>query len=685
MSNDLEGPLNQFFELRGGTEALGASEASFALHDAELILQVLRSVCRSEADYDALRSLLADDPRAAETALSDPRLVRYVAAALARGEVVAKHHVLVRDFRGRLGEGQAAAPPAREEEAREELIRDWRLECSHHGANGSRQIIDRGTLVQVVPDLASDRDHHDVVKVHWRDDHIGSLPPALRVSGGEPGLEIPQSGASGPYTLYDLRATYRHDVDGVIPPFWLPSFWESFRQRTIYDISPGPTGIRVEVFNPHKWKFELKLPPWASFKDGHKWSPPDGAGVKGLANRKALKKDLETEDAYWSPSKLTVSTERTSTNPDSDFKPSQSEMKLDAVKLARDGKAVDMDVLRMIGKLLKFQESWRDLLSALKKFREYAPEMGWYADVSLQLAQGGLATEWYWKEHTDHRVFQYLDINIQLVIFNLTFEVGLGVGAFSFKLQIFAQISGELGVSGGFQRDDPDAGLGLQFPKITGKITGALGARLEGGAFFKFEAKGETAVEAELNMAVNHNNTPFSADFRARWTGITCTATGSVGVWGIGGTRTWTETLVEPSSWIGSELPSPQPYVPPEMSKARIKAKLLSVLTSGFNIRVIREVPGWNNDVHWTPEQIAEILASRVDADPYFNRTNDSVEGLALAVRGDLDAIGSRWTRDYLEERQFMQYVDASLGGRSLRSHIDRARSPERMLIAANR
>ncbi|MFK7989949.1 MAG: hypothetical protein AB8I08_28270 [Sandaracinaceae bacterium] len=684
MSNDLEGPLNQSYALQSGTAAAGASDGELALHDGELVLMQLRGLCRSEADFDALKRVLRDDPRAAETLFSDPRVVREVARGLARGEILARHSIIGRSFRGEVGEGSAdeEEPP---EEIEEVKTRDWRIECGHHGS-GSRSFIERGTVIQVVPDVASDGDHKDIVKLHWRDDYIGSLPPTLTTrSTGIADFEIAQSGSDGGYTVYDLEAKYRHDVDGVIPPFWLPSFWRAYNMKTQYSISPGPANVRVDVFHPHKWKFELKLPPWATFKDGHKWNPPDGAGVKALAKPKTLKKEFETEDTLWTPSKLSVDTTRTNTAPDGDFKPSESEMKLDSVKLSRDGKAVDLDALRMIGKLLKFQESWRDLLNALKKFREYAPEMGWYADVSLQLMQGGVAAEWYWKEHTDHRVFRFLDVNIQLTLFNLMFEVGLGVGAFSFKLQIFAQIGGEMGVSGGFQRDNPDAGAAMVFPKVTGKVVGALGARLEGGAFFKFEAKGETAVEAEVNMAINKNNSPFSADFRLRWTGITCTATGSVGIWGIGGTRTWTETLVQPSQWIGSELPSPTPYEPPHLSKARIKAKIKSTLTSGWNIRVIREVSGFFNDVDWTVDQIAELIASKIDADPYFNRTNDSVEGLAMAMRGDLDALGSRVGRDYIEEKQFLRYVNGSVGGKSLRSHIDRARSPERMVIAANR
>jgi hypothetical protein len=670
-----------------------------ALHDQARFFATLRALA-ARGDHRVVPPLI-DDPRWAEIAMRDPRLIERLLAQLSRTSLLPEGPVDLRSrprdqpgprpSRPRRAPPMEPAPPpepSEEEEEEEERIRSWRIECGHHASDATRDLVERGTVLQIVPDVADDGRHVDLVKVHWRDDFLGALPGALTVRSPHPEVddfEILQAGSADGHTVYDLEAVYRHDVDGAVPPFWRPAFWRSYTAKTTYRVSPGPAPIRVEVFHPHRWKFELKLPPWASFQDGHKWTPPEGQGVKGLANRENLKHDLATEDAFWKPSKLAVDTVETDTSPDPDFKPRGSEMKLDSVSLSRDDTAVDMDALLLIGKLLKLQESFRDLVSALKAFRDYAPQMGWYADVNLQLMQGGIAAEWYWKEHTDHRVFQFIDVNLSLVLFNLTFEVGLGVGAFSFELQIYASIGGELAVEGGFQRDTPDGRGGLAFPTIQGKVVGALGARVEGGAFFKFGAKGETALEAEVNMAINENRRPFSADLRVRWTGIECTATGSIGLWGIGGTRTWTSTLVQPSAWIGSELPSPQPYEPPHLSRARIFTMVKGAIDTFWQIRVIRTVEGWNNDVHWTTDEIAEAITDRIDDDPVFNRTVDSVEGLCLAMRGDLDALGSRWGRNYVEEAQFLEYLDGSLEGRSFETHLDRGRSPERMLIQANR
>lgn len=673
MSNEIYGPFGEIYELRSVLDGGDAHELVFA--DEALLTHYLHRFLEMPGNREVLRQVAMADPLAPSHPMSDYELLELLARRLSMGVLTLSsggQGELTWETRGVTSGG--GEPPQQEEEEREERsvepkIKDWRIECGHHASSAARAIFERGTTIQVVPSVSGSAPYKDRVLLNWRDDYLGSMPGSLVVrSPGQPESEARKTGSDGPYSTYTLDAVYRGNSD-IQRAFWLPAYWTDFRERTDYTISPGPQTINVQVFHPHKYKFELKLPPWATFKDGHKWNAPDGAGVKALAKPQQLKHELEIEDTTWKPSSLTIT--------GSDGKTSQ---KLDSVKLTRDGRGMSLDALHFIGKLLKFQASFRDLLQALKKFKDYAPQMGWYVDVEVQLMQGALAAEWYYKEHTDHRVFQYLDVNVSMKIFEIKFEAGFGVGAFSFKLQVFASITGELSVEGGLKRDDPDAGLGVTFPKIAGKITGALGARLEGGAFFKFEAKGETAIEAEIVVGFNQRNSPMTFDARARWTGVEFTAEGSVGIWGIGGTRKVKCTAVEPSSWIGLELPAEQPYVPPTISKARIEQILLSHITSGWNVRVIRPSGSWMvRDDHWEPAQIAAAIADEIAKEAAFDRTEKTVEGMAHAVRGDLDAMGSRWGRDWIEESAFRSYLAGPLQGR-----IRDARSPERILIAAN-
>ncbi len=680
MSYEIYGPFGEIYELRSILDGGDDVGSDLAFADEAMLVPLLHRFLETPGNREVLRQVLMNDPLAPSHAMTDYELLELLARRLSMGVMrlgSIGHGQLQWETRGSSGGGGSAAQEsAREERPPQEnevKIRDWRIECGHHASSAARAIIERGTRIQVVPSVSGNGPHKDTVLLNWRDDYIGSLPGSLPVrSPGQPESEARKTGSDGPYSTYTLDAVYRGESD-IRRAFWLPAYWQDYREKTTYTIGPGPQPIEVQVFHPHKYKFELKLPPWATFKDGHKWDAPEGANVKALAKPANLKYSLETEDSHWKPSSLSISTT-------TDGSKTETSRKLDSVKLTRDGRGLNLDALHFIGKLLKFQESFRSLLQTLKKFKDYAPQMGWYIDVEVQLMQGALAAEWYYKEHTDHRVFEYLDVNVSMKIFEIKFEGGFGVSAFSFKLQVFASITGELGVEGGLKRDDPDAGLGVTFPKITGKITGALGARLEGGAFFKFEAKGETAIEAEVTVGFNQRNSPMIFDAKARWTGVEFTATGSVGLWGIGGTRTVKCVAVQPSSWVGLELPAEQPNEPPSISKARIEQILVNHITDGWNVRVIKPSGSmFTADTHWTPQQIAAAIADEIAKDPAFDRTEKTVEGMAHAVRGDLDALGSRWGRDWVEESAFRSYLSGPLQPR-----IRAARSPERILIAAN-
>ena len=87
----------------------------------------------------------------------------------------------------------------------------------------------------------------------------------------------------------------------------------------------------------------------------------------------------------------------------------------------------------------------------------------------------------YWKEHTDHRIYRYVDVNLKVVLFSITFEFGVGVSAFSFKVQVFAQLSGELSMEISGKRTSPDGDVGVNLGPFKATIKGAIGARAEAG------------------------------------------------------------------------------------------------------------------------------------------------------------------------------------------------------------
>jgi hypothetical protein len=503
------------------------------------------------------------------------------------------------------------------------------------------------------------------------------MPPSLavRTPGRAEGKANKGSGGPGGYTTYGLEAEYLGDID--IINIINPGFWRAYLEKTTHTIQPGPTSIGVDVYNPRQFKFEFKLPPMAGFKDGAKYEASGAKEIKALAKDGKLKEKLTTEDAYWSPSSLTLNTKKTDSSPGPDFEPKKSEMAFgESTKLERDGSPVEVDILKLVGSVLEFADAMREIVKMVK---DYAPKVGWYIDWNLQLMQGAMAVEWYWKEHTDARVFQYIDFNIALTIFSLTFEIGIGVSACSFKLQIYAQLGGELAVEAGAKRDSPDGAPGFKLPSLKGKIKGALGARAEAAYVFKFEAKGETAVEAECGIGINQRGSMVTVDARARWTGIECTATFSTGLLGISYTKTEKMTLVGPSSWWGLSWPEEKEYVPPTMSRDRIQSVVLGVLQDGWDVRV------FDGDDRVAMATVASMIADRIERDSAFDKTQKMVDALANGIRQDLDVLGVRaWARDYVAMDDLRQYLDGSVHGLGLPKRLEAGASPTRKLLAAN-
>lgn len=689
MRNVILGSFGERYELAGDFDI--ASDADIVSSDPAVLAHYMRSFVESPFNRDVLLAALEPDPLRTGLELGDEALCDVILERLARGELVLLRSPEIQ-LRITPTGGTAPQPSEPQEPTRREpevKVRDWKIECYHHAntsggspcTNGDgkgqvRLVIERGSSIQVIPSKGTKK---DTVKLWWKDEYLGSLPPSLTVrTAGKPDAEAQKISGGGPVGTYEINAEYLGDTD--ISRFYLPSFWQKYTQRTTYSVAPGPTSINIDVYNPKRFKFEFTLPPLKGYKAGYKFEA-ESTNPTNLVKPGKLTAKFESEETTWVPSTLKMSSEKTASHPDADFEPSSSQMSLGGCKFFIDGVHTDFGIITLIGKLLKISKTIRDLVTAIKKFKDYAPSIGWYIDFGLQLMQGSLAVEWYWKEHTDHRVYQYIDVAVAMTLFSIEFEFGLGVGAFSFKLQVFASLAGEMSVEASMKRTSPDGAPGFTLPAIKGKITGALGMRAEAGIFAKFEAKAETAIEAEVALGINQRNSPISFDAHMRWTGISCTVSGSVGPWGIGGNRTWKSTLVPPSEWVGLEWPKEEEYKPPYLSRDRIAVVLEGVITDGWNIRVIKPSGNWfgRGDQHWTPREIAGALADAIDADDKIDRETDTIDGLAHAIRGDLDKLGARTGRDWVEESDFRAYI-----GGKLKQRLKAIHSPELLLLRAN-
>ncbi|WP_437806599.1 hypothetical protein [Sorangium sp. So ce1078] len=698
MSHIFLASFHEPLELRS---ALGTADLGDGLvvTDPDAIERHVRFLLEDPSNRHRLLRALEDDALELACPPDDHQLCMLVTRRLSMGTLVLVRRRELSPQIARLdtppaqnGANQAAKeekPPEPKPKETEAKVRDWKIECKHHAA-GSRPFFERGMLIQVVPDKGKTK---DTVTVHWRDDYLGSMPPSLALTTpGHPEAKASQSGASAGYTAYKGEVAYHGELNELRFPF--PPFWRALNEKTSYTFGAGPRPVSVEVYNPRQFKLELKFPPLESFKAGYKYSAysrtfkGDSLSTLSIAKKKTVTKELEISEEGWKPSTLKIAKSSSShtttttggkTTQKHDPESETSTKLADSIVLSRDGGALSIDAAKIVGSLLEFI---KEVLRLMKTIQSYAPQVGWYFELDIQVMQGGLAAEWYWQEWQDHRVFRYVDVKAALDIFSITFEIGVGVSAFTCKLQVFGQVSGSLGVEMSFTRYKPDGGIGIS-RQIKGRIAGALGARVEAAYFLKFDAKMETALEVDLTVGINQPNRSqiISIDGGFVWTGIACTATGSIGMWGICGTKTWKGTLVPKSDRLHVEWPSPKEYKPPFMSRDAIKAVLVKVLSRSWDVRVF--TPSGSvlvADKAWTVDDVAGALAARIERDHAFHRTPEMVDALANAVRQDLDALGDRWGRDWIEADRFNAYINGSIDGRSLQKHLNDGASPLRKL-----
>ena len=705
----LIGPFNELYEITRGGAA--ATEGPFAVRDAEVLSQLLTRFLDDPRDREVIRRALGAsyegglDARSLATEMGQRIAAGELELQLLRGERMPR--VLPGVTSGGAGE---IIDISNQDEVVVEA--DWWWECEHHASpDGARGQTGRSlfhtdetnsrTQIDVVPSVGKTK---DVVKLHWKDTEMGSPPRAdVDVMADGKTIQVPAGGGSGGYATYAIDATYNEDID--LLAFFLPQFWTDFKKTTMHRVGRGPASLEVRVFNPRKYKFEFSMPPLRAYKRGYKLGEEGSADPRKLASPKNLKKKLEEEKTGWGPPSVPLPAwvntqtgglgvnrgahtresegwarqgqyQKKDSNP-TDAATGNTEYgatgaalngaagkaKISTLKLTRDSLVLDPPgILTTIAECLRL---YRLIQGIISKIQDYAPQVGFYMEIDLQLLQGGLAVEWMHKEHTDHRAYLAWDVNLKLTIVKIGIEIGIGISGAGCKLQIFAQVEGELALEGGYKRESPDSETGFELPMVKGKITGAIGARAEAGSFVKLEAKGESAVELEVHTGINIESRPVRLGCRARWTGIELSATASAQALGVGYSKSWKNVIMEPSGWVSSKWPSDKPYVPPTMSRAAISQRFQMVLTDGWDVRVFDSA-----DDHVSVTRVGNMLADKVLGDRGFDKTPKDIEALANSVRKDLDALSERWGRDWLSLVDLRAYINGTVRGRSLSKHL---------------
>ena len=565
-------------------------------------------------------------------------------------------------------------PPPALVSASPSKVQDWRIECGHHAEQGKRAVIQRGTHIEIVP---SKGELVDVVKFHVRDDENG-MPQSLNTGT----VNVPKVGMSGKYAVYALQAKYTGGTGNRSFP--LLSFWDAFAGVTTYRVRGAPSTIQVDVYHPSQYKFELSVPPFRRYKTGSKLSKMDKAG-KDIEVKEAAVVRCDhpvrweiKEKSGWSRSKLELRKKKTATRAGDTAPTATSEETLaaesESVAFSIDGTQVKIDAVELLKSIRKIHD---DVKSIITTIDDAVPNVGWYADFDLQFLHGSLAAEWYWKEHTDHRVFQYIDVNADMQLISAELELGIGLKALMFRAQAYVKLAGSVSLIAGARRDGPET------PELSvgfgGKISGTVGVRFEAGNYIKPQLKGESAldIKGKLNLATGQSQ-PWSIGYEIEWTGIKVTAEVELASESRDGMfdQPWDWELAGPKKLGEWRLPAaPDPASPTWVSRDRIQQVLLDVITKGFDLEVVKRLPDVQvlgvmarQEVTLDPKVIASEMADEIDKHDTFDRSEKAVQGLAHAIRQDLEKMGYRGLlHPCVEESKYQGY----LKGKGLKDRLD--------------
>lgn len=742
MAEKLYGPLDDLYSLGRYEENTpgGASSSLFSVDDPEVLERILGRFLQDPTSVAKLRRALGDS---LVGPVSDRALVQELARRIRRGEVVVQYLRGERNddlLPGITVTSRGDIIETDGETETEHKTFDWRVECQHHSSPSDhapgRPLFDSSNLpeklIMVVPDQGTT---FDLVKVHLLDERKPT-PPKL-TAGGQ---DVPKGGSDGGYDVYPFKAEFDGDLSLV--NFLTIGFWTMFGSKTEYQIVGGHVPIKVQVRCPKRYAFKFALPPRRAYRAGYRLTRNAEVNLKDMSakfteNQFTVKGQLQV-DHGWSPSNQTINTdirrgqagltrlareagtpgaldglasraggrpdrpglvtdgaavfdqarphdphESPDRRPDAENRDTTTKGNapaglalFESITYTVDGAEVQLGIFTLVDTFLVLWQQIDDIIEAIQS---NAPQVGFFANVNLQLMQGALAIQWYWAEHTDHRVFRQLDVNLSMTIFNISIELGIGVSGFGCRAQVFVSLGGDLVVYVDGRRDAPDldlsAGVGFK-----ASIVAAVGARFDVGNFINAIGKGESSLilTGEIGL-FRRSGRAISAELRTRWTGIRAVVKGSAGLMGVGGSKTFLDKQVVAARDLGKKFwPSGDPaYVPPTLSRELIRRKVEYVITEGWNVRVRRRLPGttWLGNPKWeyySPRQISEIITDRIDRDTLWRRTARNAEALAHAIRGDLNVIGGYspgWFGDppLLTDVRLRQY----LGGGQLQGHLD--------------
>ena len=199
-----------------------------------------------------------------------------------------------------------------------------------------------------------------------------------------------------------------------------------------------------------------------------------------------------------------------------------------AVTLTVDGVDIGRrytEIAEQVQKVGLLAEGIMDLLASFR--------FGWYVDVDYDFGQGSVAFAWGQREHTDHRAFLGVGLDLDIVLFAGRFEAGFGVRIGGgrilgnddrplFDAAAFFYFEGEVAFKVAVERDAPEIEAGVE-TKLEAAAKGGIGVRAVAPGGAQAELTGETGIEVRDGELVFERDGGAHVEGEVWWLGFETT------------------------------------------------------------------------------------------------------------------------------------------------------------------
>ena len=567
-------------------------------------------------------------------------------------------------------------------------------------SSGNRHYHEPTGLIEIVQTETT-----DTVVIHY----VGPKPQD-RVKFYRNGslLRKPSSEPRAGGSLYNFDVGYQPKTDPYLfrPGNMFRSLFTKMCSPSRFTVYGLNRTIRIDAYNPDQWKLSLNLPPFRKVSMGaqldNKETAHVQAGPQSVAAESYSRSEfqLSVKDTGWRRTESLDVSEKYETysaalaTPNLYAYESGEKYELSAeyeskktdlgknnwISLERNGQTLGIDMLDLIGGVISIVSKFS---KAIKDFKDFAPQIGWYIDFEIAVLEGSVNLVWGWREANDYRAYYYTGLDLSLDIFKIVFEVGFGVMVAKIGGQICVQIKGGIALKAGPIETVAPGADSLHLGELKGDIGAGGYVRVGAGDLIKIEGGIDSTVSLAVGLDLKIAG-GIEASGKSTWDGVRVTLTAKTS---FGWSKKKDYTLIESQSLGSFQFPDDKKYKPSEFkSVVEVSNEVEKVVRDGFNLRVFpaSDTPsfaGLGGD-EIPEENVADLIAQRLwknrDTITLDKRTTN---GLAQSVRKKCDIIArKKWARDWMTREQLTQYLDSA----EFAEILDKAVDPAKAYIAGD-